>query len=128
MYLKDDFYFEDFNEIKNKCILIFEQNPAKLFDKNVFFNILYSLQSNRNQNINSNDKNYFNKKTVLSLYFTFFKFVTINTFYFYNNKETNEILKILYNFNDLSQIKSAFISGIFTVKQKYILFHKLNFK
>ena len=51
MYLKDDFYFEDFNEIKNKCILIFEQNPAKLFDKNVFFNILYSLQSNRNQNI-----------------------------------------------------------------------------
>jgi hypothetical protein len=31
----------------------------------------------------------------------------------------------LYNFNDLSQIKSAFFSNIFTIKQKYILLEYL---
>ena len=123
--LKNDFKYEDFEEIKIKSILIFEKNPSQLFNKVSFFEILYLLQSNIISNINSNDKNNFNKKTFISLYFTFFKFIAINTFYFYNNKETNEILNIFYNFNDLNRIKSSFFDNILTVKQKYILLEYL---
>ena len=126
MNLKEDFKYEDFEELKNKCILIFKTNPLGLFNKDSFFQILYLLQSNQNLNIiSSNDKNNFNKKAFISLYFEFFKLVTINTFYFYNNEETNEILKIFLDFNDLERIKSAFLNDIFTLKQKYILLEYL---
>ena len=82
--LKDDFDYEDFEELKTKCILIFEKNPAGLFTKNSFFEILYRLQSNQYSNIISqNDRNNFNKKSFFSLFITFFKFVSLNTFYFY---------------------------------------------
>ena len=107
-----DFKYEDFEDIKIKCVFIFEQNPSGLFNKNTFFKILNSVQSNMNNE---------NNKILISLYFTFFKFLTINTFYFYNNKETNKILNILLNFNDLNRIKAMFESNVFTVKQKYIL-------
>ena len=120
MYLKDFIKYEDFEDIKTKSILIFERNPSGLFNKNTFFKIVNSLQSNNEININTNNNN-INKKAFLSLYFTFFKFVTINTFYYYNNKETNNIIKILCNFNDLNRIRTAFSNNIFTVKQKYIL-------
>ena len=119
--LKDDFKYEDFEDIKKQCILIFEKNP--LFNKNTFFKILYSLQSKQNYNINNNNNN--NEKIFLSLYFTFFKFITINTFYFYNNEETNKLLNILFNFIDINKIKSAFLNNIFTIKQKYILLEYL---
>ena len=119
MNFQNDFKYEDFEDIKIKCIMIFEKNPSKLFDKNTFFKILNSVQSNQ---VNLNNEN---NKILLSLYFTFFKFLTINTFYFYNNKEINKILNILLNFNDLNRIKSMFDNNVFTVKQKYILLEYL---
>ena len=125
IYLKDDFNNEDFEDLKTKCILIFEKNPAGLFSKDSFFQILYLLQNEQNINISQNDKNNFNKKSFLSLYFTFFKLVASNTFYFYNNKETNKILDIFFNFNDLERIKSSFYNNIFTIKQRYILLEYL---
>ena len=116
MNFQRDFKYEDFENIKIKCILIFEKNPLRLFDKNTFFKILNSAQSQQVNNMNNE-----NNKILLSLYFNFFKFVTINTFYFYNNKEINKILNILLNFNDLNRIKSLFQNNVFTIKQKYIL-------
>ena len=97
---QNDFKYEDFEDIKIKCIMIFEKNPSKLFDKNTFFKILNSVQSNQ---VNFNNES---NKILLSLYFTFFKFLTINTFYFYNNKEINKILNILLQFSKMYITKS----------------------
>ena len=125
MNFQKDFKYEDFEDIKKKCVMIFEKNPSGLFDKNNFFKIINSVQSNQILNNNINNEININKKKLISLYFTFFKFVTLNTFYFYNNKETNKILNILLNFNDLNRIKSLFATNVFTIKQKYILLEYL---
>jgi hypothetical protein len=45
MNFQRDFKYEDFENIKIKCILIFEKNPLTLFDKSTFFKILNSVQS-----------------------------------------------------------------------------------
>ncbi len=124
--LRKDFGYEEYENIKKEIIFIFDKNNTNLFNKNAFFQILNLAQSKENLNyISQNDPNNTNKKLFLSLYFTFFKLFTFNTFYFYNNKETNKILNIFYNFNDLNQIKQAFASNTFTLKQKYILLEYL---
>ena len=51
MNFQNDFKYEDFEDIKIKCIMIFEKNPSKLFDKNTFFKILNSKRIHLNFSI-----------------------------------------------------------------------------
>ena len=123
--LSDDYTYDEFKYIKESCIKIFKNNPSNLFDKNIFFQIFYSVNNKNgnnimNQNINEININ-INKKILLSLYFTFFKFISKKTFYLYNNDEDNEILNILLSINNFEAIKKSFNDNAFTLKQKYII-------
>ena len=125
--LSDDYPYEEFKYIKKRCILIFKKNPSNLFDKNIFFQIFQYIHDNKNidnkkvMGNNIDNESYYNKKIFLSLYFTFFRLITKNTFYIYNNDEDNEIMDILISFNHFPEIKDAFVNNKFTLKQKYIL-------
>ena len=124
--LSDDYPYEEFKYIKKRCILIFKNNPSNLFNKSIFFQIFNYLHNRKNEdnvniinNLGGESDN--DKKLFLSLYFTFFKLITKNTFYIYNNDEDNEIMNILLSFNDFGEIRNTFINKKFTLKQKYIL-------
>ncbi len=119
--LSPDYPHEEFKYIKKCCTLIFKKNPSNLFDKNVFFQIFYLLHNKTEKLNNLDNRSIQEKKTFLSLYFTFFKFITMSTFYCYNNEEDNEIIDILSSFNNLVEIKKAFSSHLFTLKEKYII-------
>ena len=126
--LSNDYIYEDFKYIKESCIKIFKNNPSNLFNKSAFFQILYNVNNKIGNNINQNINElnvYNNKKIVLSLYFTFFKLISKNTFYFYNNDEDNEILDILLSINNFEELKKSFNNNIFSLKQKYIILQYL---
>ena len=103
--LSSDYPYEEFNYIKSRCILIFKKNSANLFDKNIFFQIVHLLNNKKGVDAlqtNNLDQSFQEKKILLSLYFTFFKLIAKNTFYFYkNNDEDNLIIDILIK-NNLS--------------------------
>ena len=127
--LSSDYPYEEFNYIKSRCILIFKKNSANLFDKNIFFQIVHLLNNKKGVDAlqtNNLDQSFQEKKILLSLYFTFFKLIAKNTFYFYkNNDEDNLIIDILFSFNNLTEIKNSFANNTFTLKQKYILLQYL---
>ena len=125
IHLSNDYSYEEFKYIKRRCTLIFKKNPSNLFDKNIFFQIFYLLYKKKEDIININDHSSHDKKAFLSLYFTFFRLISMNTYYFYNNEEDNEIIDILFSFNNLPEIKKSFTSHLFTLKQKYILLQYL---
>ena len=126
--LSNDYSYEEFKYIKSRCILIFKKNPANLFDQNFFFQTINSLNNQKEEdliNVNNSDPSLHEKKIFLSLYFTFFKLIAKNTFYLYNNDEDNEILDILFSFDNLPEIKNSFYNNSFSLKQKYILLQYL---
>ena len=121
IHLSKDYPYEEFKYIKNRCTLIFKKNPSNLFDKNISFQIFYLLKRKKENIINIDDNINNNQKMYLSLYFTFFKLITMNTYYFYNNTEDNEIFNILLSFNNLPEVQKSFDNNLFSLKQKYIL-------
>jgi len=136
--LSDDFEYEDFDQIKRQCVFIFKQNPLGLLENKAFFNIFNNIVPNNlyydqgmNDNTNINNKINYNlllngkQKILISLYFTFFKLFGKNTFYVYDDEESNSILKILYDFNDLEEIKANLSNNNFSLKQKIILLNYL---
>ena len=138
--LSNDFEYEDFDQIKRQCVFIFKQNPLGLLENKAFFNIFnnnipnnlyYDVGMNTNINTNINNNINYNmllngkQKTLISLYFTFFRLFGKNTFYVYGDEESNSILNILYNFNDLEDFKSNLSNNNFSLKQKIIVLNYL---
>ena len=136
--LSDDFEYEDFDQIKRQCVFIFKQNPLGLLENKAFFSIFNNNIPNNlyndagmisnidaNNNINYNMLLNGKQKILISLYFTFFRLFGKNTFYVYDDEESNSILNILYNFNDLEEIKTNLSNNNFSLKQKIILLNYL---
>ena len=125
--LANDYPYDEFKYIKARCILIFKKNP-NLFDTNIFFQNIHLLNNKKGEDTlkaNNFDPSLQAKRISLSLYFTFFRLISKNTFFLYNNVEDNEIINILFSFNNLNEIKNSFENNIFTLKQKYILLQYL---
>ena len=76
--------------------------------KNEIYNKIYNnIKKNKNSNIND-DINIFNKemnKSLISLYFAFFRLFGVDTFYMFKNEENDLVINYLYNFTDLNLLK-----------------------
>jgi hypothetical protein len=130
---------ECLDQIKRQCVFIFKQNQLNIFDNKSLYNVYNNVQSSEDKltlksnrsgqdlanNNNKTSKNTEINKSLISLYFSFFRLFGVNTFYMFINEENDLVMDILYNFTDLNLLKKYFTNNYFEIKQKLILFQYL---
>ena len=137
-FLSKDLDMECLDQIKRQCVFIFKQNQLNIFDNKSLYNVYNNVQSSEDKltlksnrsgqdlaNNNKSSKNTEINKSLISLYFSFFRLFGVNTFYMFINEENDLVMDILYNFTDLNLLKKYFTNNYFEIKQKLIFFKYL---